>query len=135
MLINLSNHPLSSWSKVQKQRAEQEFGEIIDLPFPDIPTKLDLEEVTKIVDDYVSKCIQMIDEHKTKYKSERKSTLDAIHIMGEMTFVFQFVQKMSEHGIMCVASTTKRTVQKERDGIKTSKFIFDRFRPYTRELF
>ncbi len=35
MLINLSNHPLSSWSEQQLQAATS-YGKCIDLPFPDI---------------------------------------------------------------------------------------------------
>ncbi len=45
MLINLSNHPLSNWSEKQRQAAEQQFGQIVNLPFPTVPTDADLAQV------------------------------------------------------------------------------------------
>lgn len=36
MLLNLSNHPSSLWCDEQKKAAETLFGEIVDLPFPQV---------------------------------------------------------------------------------------------------
>ena len=128
MLINLSNHPLARWSEKQRQTAEHQFGKIMDLPFPAIPTQADLEDVVRLVEKYIEKCTNILNNHG-KLKSS------AIHIMGEMTFVYQFVQKMSEQGVSCVASTSERVAVEQLDGTKLSRFEFVQFRPYTVELF
>lgn len=36
MLLNLSNHPSSLWCDEQIKAAETLFGEIVDLPFPQV---------------------------------------------------------------------------------------------------
>jgi hypothetical protein len=123
MLINLSNHPLSKWSDQQRQAAEKQFGKIVDLPFPTVPTDADLDRVIELVNEKVEECMKIFIESK-QISSDKNSNHDAVHIMGEMTFVYQFVDKMSEQGILCVASTKK-------DG--SNEFV--QFRSYTNELF
>jgi hypothetical protein len=54
----------------------------------------------------------------------------AIHLMGEMTFVYQFVQRATAAGLRCIASTTERRTVDHPDGSKTSEFCFVRFRNY-----
>ena len=134
MLINLSNHPFLKWSAEQRQIAKQQFSEIVDLPFPVVPTNADLDQVIQLVEEYVEKCMQIFSERKL-LSSRETNNKNAIHIMGEMTFVYQFVHKMSEQGVLCVASTTERIAQEKSDGTKWSRFQFVRFRPYTNELF
>ena len=129
MLINLSNHPLKTWSDQQKQEAEQQFGRIVDLQFPAIAPESDLDEINKIAEEYVDICLKQIAQEK------QTSQQKAIHVMGEMTFVYQFVKMMSELGVVCVASTTRRIVVTEEQNEKTSKFEFVRFRPYSLEFF
>lgn len=132
MLINLSNHPLSKWSEKQRQAAEGQFGKIVDLPFPIVPTDAALDKVIQLVEAKVEKCMKILVE---KQGISRNENQDAVHIMGEMTFVYQFVNKMSEQGILCVASTTERIAEEKPDGTKWSRFEFVQFRPYTEELF
>lgn len=57
---------------------------------------------------------------------------NAIHVMGEMTFVYQFVKQASAVGLRCVASTTERIAVDKPDGTKVSEFRFVRFREYER---
>ena len=123
MLINLSNHPPSKWSKKQRQAAEGQFGKIVDLPFPVVPTEADLDQVIQLVEEKVEACMKILIE-KRQISKDESSNQDAIHIMGEMTFVYQFVNKMSEQGILCVAS-----IEKE----ESKEFV--QFRQYTNELF
>ena len=129
MLINLSNHPLETWSDQQKQEAEQQFGKIIDLQFPAIAPEIDLEQIAQIATEYVEICFKEFE------KENPDSHQNAVHVMGEMTFVYQFVKMMSELGIICVASTTRRIVVAEEGNEKISKFEFVRFRPYSMEFF
>lgn len=131
MLINLSNHPVDSWSESQREAGIQQFGTVVDVPFPEIPPELELNEISKMAEDYVEKCTRMIKEESVRNVDSK----NAVHVMGEMTFVYQFVQKISEQGIECLAATSRRIVVEEKNGTKVSRFEFVRFRAYTEELY
>lgn len=97
MLLNLSNHPLSKWSDKQRGAAEGLFGTIIDIPFPAIEPTASLDEIEKIVQDYVQLCLT----HLNQYDEYTKENV--IHIMGEFTFIYLFVKEMERRNILCVA--------------------------------
>ena len=117
-IINLSNHPSSNWNEEQ-QAAAREYGEIKDLPFPNIDENLDEKGIDILTNEY----LEMIRE-----LSGGKPC--AIHIMGEMTFTHTLVNKLKAEGYTCIASTTKRDVELLPDGSKQVKFHFCRFRKY-----
>lgn len=119
MLINFSNHPASLWSESQKKAAYQQFGQVIDLPFPVVHPGGNEEYIQSLVEEYISKILSLAHD----------SSLIAVHIMGEMTFSFALIAALQELGIKCVASTTSR-VAMEDDGVKTSEFRFIKFRKY-----
>jgi hypothetical protein len=136
MLLNLSNHAVAKWSAAQKQAAEQRFGEIHDLPFPVIAPNADLNSIITLAQEYVQKCRNQFD-HLQNPASSIKDPASAIHVMGEMTFVYQFVKLATAGaygatgaGLRCVASTTERRAVDHPDGSKTSEFRFVRFREY-----
>ena len=93
MIVNLSNHPSSSWSDKQLQAAS-EYGEIVDLQFPQIHPDATLGSVKRIARTYKDKILKL--------------NPDVLHIQGEQVFVFILVNWMRELGIRCVASTSKR---------------------------
>jgi hypothetical protein len=121
MLINLSNHPSENWPEEQKQKALELYQEIVDMPFPEVDPNGDEAYVENLVNDYFCK-VQEI----------KNQTLDeiAVHIMGELTFCFALVEKLSVNGIKCIASTTQRVVKDEGNGKVTKVFRFVRFREY-----
>jgi hypothetical protein len=121
MLINLSNHPSANWSNNQIKAAEEQFGKIMDLPFPDVNPKGNETYIQQLVQQYLQQILHFVqnDGHP----------LPAIHIMGELTFTFAMVKALQAKGITCVASTTKR-IAKEENGVKTSEFKFVQFRKY-----
>jgi ATP-dependent exoDNAse (exonuclease V) alpha subunit len=119
MLLNLSNHPFNSWSEKQSQVALETYGEVVDLQFPQVGPYADELDIEKLTFIYVNKVVKM--------------KPDAVHIMGEMTFTFQMVQKLLSLGIPCIASTTNRKAVIE-DGKKISVFEFAKFRSYTLEV-
>ncbi len=121
MLINLSNHPSTDWPASQRQRALAQYGEIVDLAFPDIPPDWPLERIQELAAEFLQACLQTVGD------SSRAAT---VHVMGEMTFVYQFVRLAEDRGIPCVASTTRRIVEDREDGARISRFEFVRFRPY-----
>lgn len=123
MLINLSNHRLEHWSITQLESAKENYGSIFDLEFPHLDPADNLPKIEIQVEEYANQCEKILNDAKSKFE-------DAIHIMGEMTFVYQFVKKMTAKGILCVASTTERKVEERKNDVKISTFNFIQFRPY-----
>jgi len=115
MLLNLSNHPISSWKENQKKTGIEKYQSIEDLAFPQIDPYADEDDIEKLVDEFEFKI--------------RKINPTAVHIMGEMTFSYRLINRLKKIGIPCLASTTKRVVWEE-DGVKKSKFEFVNFRNY-----
>jgi hypothetical protein len=116
MLLNLSNHSSKQWSDAQKNKATELFGSVVDMPFPQIDPNASADEVSRKVEEYIA--------------DTRKLNPMAVHIMGEMTFVYSFVSEMQRIGIPCYASTTKRVVTEKENGEKISYFDFVNFRNY-----
>jgi hypothetical protein len=119
MLLNLSNHPSSAWSPEQMNAAQEQFGGVIDVSFPNIDPHATSEEVKLLVIEYGLKVTNI-----------KEAQIKAIHIMGEMTFVHNFIRIMETIQMPCYASTTERTVLEEADGRKTVQFKFVQFRRY-----
>jgi hypothetical protein len=60
MFINLSNHPSDAWTQEQKDAASQ-YGEIQDLPFPNIPPEMGEKEVADLAGEYALKVQHMLE--------------------------------------------------------------------------
>jgi CRISPR-associated Csx2 family protein len=119
LLINLSNHPYSSWATEQTNAAQLQFGEICDLSFPQIQPQATKKEIHTLALDYLQR-IQQLGPPPTT----------AIHIMGEMTFTYTLIQMLQNEGYRCYASTTTREVYEQEPGKKTTIFKFVNFREY-----
>jgi hypothetical protein len=115
MLINLSNHPSANWSEKQINVGITQYGQIIDLAFPQIDPESSDEEIEILVAKYLHKTVSLHPK--------------AVHIMGELVFTFKLVNRLKSVGIVCVASTTYRNTI-EKNGTKTSVFEFVQFRDY-----
>jgi len=122
MLINLSNHPSDKWNAAQTEAALNGYAEIRDLPFPQINPEADTDTIRALAKEYLHKAETLFTESKTG--------ANAVHIMGELTFVYAFVSLATAKQIACVASTTVRNVLEESGGQKTVQFNFVRFRNY-----
>lgn len=120
MLLNLSNHPSSLWPDNQKSSALEQFGEIIDLPFPAIDPENDTEQVSQLAERYAETVLLRL----------QGRTVRAVHLMGEMTFTLALTARLQREGVLVVCSTTRRNVIEEKDGKKTTRFEFVRFRAY-----
>ena len=119
MLINLTNHPSSLWSDKQLEAARV-YEEIIDMPFPAIDETDDETYISTLADEYHQKILDIAKENSV-----------TVHLMGELTFTFALLKRLQEHGIPCVASTSKRMVNEETPGRKGEViFQFERFRRY-----
>ncbi len=122
MVINLSNHPLNTWSDNQVDKAKKLYGKIVDLSFPQIPPDADENTVLRLAEDFKDICIDIL--------SDSKDQNNAVHIMGELTFCFALVTELKKNNITCIASTTDRESIETLNG-KLSKFNFVNFRKYS----
>jgi len=122
MLINLSNHPASTWGEAQRAAARI-YGEIEDWAFPLIPPEWDESQVASLAKTYAERLIQRL--------KEAGQGCHAVHVMGEMTFTCTLVRLLQQAGITCLASTSQRIVEEDpASGKKIAYFRFERFRPY-----
>jgi len=120
MLINLSNHPSSKWDNTQISAARQQFGDIEDISFPNIPPDWDTAQVEMLACEYFE-MLKSIDK-KTGEKP-------VIHIAGESIFCFLLIQKLLRDNFICIVSTTERIVTEENN-VKTTVFMFKKFRNF-----
>lgn len=120
MLLNLTNHPVSLWPKVQLTEAEQRWGRITDLPFPAVDPNCPICEV-------IAQAREIV---------RRASVLNpsAVLCQGEMTMTVALVRHFQLEGIPVYAACSHREVteQKEKSGTvrKNSRFCFVQFREY-----
>lgn len=121
MLINLSNHPSSNWSEKQLKAAKRKFGKVIDIPFPHISPHLTTEKVKNKTKKFLKYILTILKNSKDK--------TNAVHLMGEFTFVFHLALLLKKKRISVVASTTQRLVE-EKHGKKIVNFNFVKFREY-----
>lgn len=118
MFLNFTNHPSSNWTKKQLQEA-QKYGEIVDLPFPQVEP-----EYTKdIVYDLAEKFAKQIIKQKP----------DCVLCQGEFCLSFCVIEKLKKYGIKVVAACSKREVEEiviDTETRKNSRFVFVQFREY-----
>lgn len=119
VFINLTNHPSVNWSPEQREAAHQ-YGEIVDMPFPNVAAEASAEEVARLAGElcYAILCLRPA----------------AVLCQGEFTLCFAVVQRLQQAGITVLAACSERVTREEKlqDGSsrKTSIFRFVQFRPY-----
>lgn len=115
-LYNISNHMRVKWS-YEMVEAAKELGEyIIDVPYPNIPTDADDEEVRYIAAEFLGKL--------------EIQPGDKVYIQGEMSSLYAMVHMLHKKGIECYTATSERRVWENSDGTTTRRFEFVRFRKY-----
>lgn len=118
MFLNFTNHPSNTWNVLQQSKAK-EFGEIIDIPFPNISYDLSEEELNKMADAYVEKITSI--------------QPNAVLCQGEMVFTHLMVNKLKAQGLNVLAAMSDRVTKEIKLGdrtLKTSEFTFLGFRKY-----
>jgi len=123
MFINISNHPSSKWSEKQINEALKYYGEIWDIPFPNINPHWTESQVDIIVNEYFQKVMEL-------KKTKRKSESVYVHLMGESGFVVSLANCLENKFIDVLYSTTERLVTENENGEKIVKFEFVKFRKY-----
>lgn len=120
MLINISNHPITTWSSEQIAMAKSLWGDVCDVALPNINPYLDGVEVLHKAEEDVEKYSSIIKQY---------DEMSAFHIMGESVYCFHIIRLLKEMGYVVVASTTQRQVSYDGKD-KVSHFDFVKFRKY-----
>lgn len=117
--INHTNHPSSNWDEDQL-KAAGEYGEILDVPFPNVDPELDTTEVMELVNN--------------NFKEISGKNPSCVLCQGEFVYVYHMVQKLKAAGINAIAACSERNVKESVDesgnNVKTIIFSFARFRDY-----
>ena len=116
MLINLSNHSSSNWTDEQLQACAA-FGEVVDMPFPNVDPSCDEAEIARLADETYGRILATAD-------------VQAVHVMGEYTLTFAIVSRLLKAGFRCLTSTTERISRELPDGQILKTFRFVRLREY-----
>lgn len=119
MIVNFTNHPSSVWCKEQLNAAAL-WGEIVDMPFPNVPAAADENAVIALADIYCAKICALAP--------------DAVLVQGEMSLLFAVVERLCRKEIAVLCSTSERicevTVGDDGSSVRKSIFKFVRFRRY-----
>lgn len=118
LFLNLSNHPSSSWT-AEQLAAAREFGEVVDMSFPQVAPDATEEGIGKLADEQVALIREYAREHDV-----------TVHVMGEMSLTYRLVSRLTALGIRCVCSTSYRIVKDEGNGKRLVEFHFNKFRSY-----
>lgn len=125
MFINLSNHPSDSWGEEQKNAA-QHWGDIYDIPFPQIDPTITENALDNLLEEYFQKILE--------YRKQASAAPFIVMIQGEFVFSFRLIVKIKEQGIKVVAAQSRRLVRESldenRNYVKKSCFQFVGFREY-----
>jgi hypothetical protein len=124
MFINLSNHSSEKWSNKQLEEAKK-YGDVMDMPFPQISTELTSADIDALVFEYYLKIKELRrDEEKKPF---------VVMVQGEFVFTYRLISALKNEEIIAVAARTERVVKEiVEDGItkKISEFNFAGFMEY-----
>ncbi|MBR1598204.1 MAG: hypothetical protein IJ661_04715 [Lachnospiraceae bacterium] len=118
MFVNFSNHPSERWDKAQLKAATR-WGEIADVPFPNVDPTMSEGDIAGLADEMVEKIMTF--------------QPDAVMCQGEFTLSYAVITSLLQKGIVVVAACSKRIVsEKVVDGKqqKEVEFAFEQFREY-----
>ena len=117
--VNFSNHSSSGWNNKQKTAA-QKWGQIIDVPYPDITAICDEAAISRLAEGSVAKILS--------YNPA------AVMCQGEFTLAYAVTTMLKRKGITVVAACSDRksmeTILDDGTTKKQSIFDFVRFREY-----
>lgn len=119
MFINFSNHSSDLWGEHQLAAAHV-YGEIKDIPFPNIDPSSDEQNILELAESFAQRIYSM--------------NPDAVLCQGEMSFCYAVVSVLKKKGIRVLCSTSERkvitSVNENGETVKTATFCFVRFREY-----
>ena len=114
--ISIMNHNMAG----QQLLVAKKLGDVVEVPFPNVPATATSNDVAKMGDDLISQ-ISPVEG-------------DTVQVAGEPTLTCYIVTRLKESGIKVVTSTTERISTEEilPDGStrKTNVFQFIQFREF-----
>lgn len=119
VLVNLSNHPSSKWSREQSDAAMEYGSELVDIPFPAVEGSADEQDIDRLAQECFDRILEVA--------AGRNVT---VHVAGEFTLTVKVVEHCKKVGIPCVASCSERIMEEGPDGTIIRRFAFSRFRRY-----
>jgi CRISPR-associated protein Csx16 len=118
VFVNLSNHPSERWSEPQREAASRFAPDIRDWPFPPVPPEAEPAEIAELAE-------RTVEDLTVAFPG-----ITHAMVQGEFTLVHALVRKLQQRGIVCLSATTRRDVIEEGADVKTTRFVFVRFREY-----
>lgn len=117
VFVNLSNHPLATWTPAQVDAARQLGTHLEDLPFPSVPPDADLDAIENLAAETL-----------------KKLPTGTAHVMvaGEPCLATALVRELQGQGIRCWSATNARDTDDLGDGTKLARFRFVQFREFPR---
>ena len=120
MFVNISNHPSEKWGAAQRSAALC-YGEIVDIPFPNVDPKATTFDINMLVEQYVNKIRAL-------------NAPVVVMVQGEFTFTYRLVYCLKAYNITVVSACSERktveTVDANGVTTKRSEFVFVQFREY-----
>lgn len=118
MFVNFTNHSSLRWSDAQLRNAE-EYGEIVDVPFPRVEPDSTRETIQAMADKYA----QQIADMKPA----------CVLCQGEFCLCVAVIERLKAKNLKVVAACSKREAEEivtEHETKKISRFAFVQFREY-----
>lgn len=112
--INFTNHPSTAWDKNQTSVALT-YGELLDIPFPNVPPHLTSDELATLGEEYAEKIIN--------------NNPAAVLCQGEFSLAYNVITRLKQKGIPVLAACSERNTTIVGNE-KRSIFSFVRFREY-----
>lgn len=112
--VNLTNHPSCFWNEKQLKAARQ-YGEIVDIPFPQVGAKCGEEEIEQMAELLVAR----VNEQKPR----------AVLCQGEFSLTYQIVKRLKEENVLVLTACSERRVIEDGNK-KLAIFQFEKFREY-----
>lgn len=120
MFLNITNHPVSEWPQKQIDFVHEKYGEIVEIPYPQINPTWTNEDIRRAV----TELADQIDEMHPS----------AILVMGEFSLIFQMIDCLLQRGhkVLTACSVRNTVVKSNPDGTRTkiAKYDFQCFREY-----
>ena len=119
VFVNHTNHPSANWGEDQ-MKAAKEYGDIVDIPFPNVDPHYGTVEVYELAKEEFNKIME--------YDPR------AVLCQGEFVYVCKMAELLKKAGVKVLAACSERvvteTVDENGKDIKTSVFTFVRFREF-----
>ena len=119
LFINHTNHPSAQWSEEQLQAARQ-YGDVVDVPFPQIEAGLSEAEVHDIAEAAAGRIAEL--------------NPSAVLVQGEFTYSYAIIGYLLQAKVDVLAACSERCtecfVNEKQETVKRSIYKFVRFRSY-----